>query len=85
VVIRAVTLVILWPALFADFSPRLAAQIRYSTGKHRKWSRIASKGYIQSDTTNPPGNQIRAAEFLKDIFENPRPETLLAAGQRVFD
>jgi hypothetical protein len=62
VVIRAVTLVMLWPALFADFHRGLAAQIRHSTGKHRKRSRIAPKCYIQSDMTNPPANEIRGAE-----------------------
>src|SRR5690242_10671406 len=25
--------------------------------------------YIQIDTTNPPGNEIKAAEFLKTIFD----------------
>ncbi|MGE5058396.1 MAG: hypothetical protein ACM3N3_03990, partial [Betaproteobacteria bacterium] len=25
--------------------------------------------YIQIDTTNPPGNEIKAAEFLKSIFD----------------
>jgi len=25
--------------------------------------------YIQIDTTNPPGNEIRAAQFLKEIFD----------------
>src|SRR5512145_1044733 len=25
--------------------------------------------YIQIDTTNPPGNEINAARFLKEIFE----------------
>ena len=25
--------------------------------------------YIQIDTTNPPGNEIKAAQFFKDIFD----------------
>ncbi|MGH7926580.1 MAG: hypothetical protein ACREQV_02135, partial [Candidatus Binatia bacterium] len=25
--------------------------------------------YVQIDTTNPPGNEIKAARFLKEIFE----------------
>ena len=24
--------------------------------------------YVQVDTTNPPGNEIKAAQFLKEIF-----------------
>src|ERR1041384_2558368 len=25
--------------------------------------------YIQIDTTNPPGNEIKAAQFLKEVFD----------------
>jgi hypothetical protein len=62
----------LLPALFADFSPRACGAD--STVKHRKRSRLAPKCYIQSDTTNPPANEIRAAEFLKEIFETQDPK-----------
>jgi len=31
--------------------------------------------YIQIDTTNPPGNEIKAAKFFKDIFDRERIES----------
>ena len=35
---------------------------------------MAPKCYIQSDTTNPLANEIRAAEFVKEIFETQDPK-----------
>ena len=62
----------LWSALFADFSPR-------ACGADSTFNCEASKAepyryYIQSDTANPPANEIRAAEFLKEIFETQDPK-----------
>jgi len=33
--------------------------------------------YIQIDTTNPPGNEIKAAQFLKEIFDREGIETTI--------
>ena len=41
----------------------------------RDWSRIGSEaaellsGYVQIDTTNPPGNELAGAEYLKAFFD----------------
>ena len=74
VVIRAVTLVMLWPALFADFSPRACGADSTFNWKASKAEPYRPKYSIQSDTTNQPANEIRAEEFLKEIFETQDPK-----------
>ena len=45
-------------------------------GKPVDWETVAQEGvnhlreYIRIDTTNPPGNEMEAARFLKGILEN---------------
>ena len=70
VVIRAVILVMLLPALFAHFS-----QQAYGADSTFDWKASEEEAvsllshYIQIDTTNPPGNEIKAAQFLKEVFD----------------
>jgi acetylornithine deacetylase/succinyl-diaminopimelate desuccinylase-like protein len=53
----------------------LAFSIGYGATAHRDSNSFESEAvsllsrYIQIDTTNPPGNEIKAAEFLKAILE----------------
>ena len=35
--------------------------------------------YIQVDTTNPPGNEIKAAEFFREIFDREGIESRIIA------
>jgi acetylornithine deacetylase/succinyl-diaminopimelate desuccinylase-like protein len=51
-----------------------AEQARRGEGE-RDWSRIGSEaaellsGYVQIDTTNPPGNELAGAKYLKTFFD----------------
>src|SRR5262245_45798325 len=55
--------------LFAGMADAWAAQAKLD------WKRLETEAvellsqYIQIDTTNPPGNEIKAAQFLKTIFD----------------
>ncbi len=60
--------------LFADFSPRACGADSTFNWKASKASRIAPKCYIQSMRLIRRANEIRAAEFLKEIFETQDPK-----------
>jgi len=70
VIICVVMLMMLSPAVFADF-PRQAygadSTFDWKTSEEEAVSLLSR--YIQIDTTNPPGNEIKAAQFLKEIFD----------------
>jgi hypothetical protein len=75
VVIRAVIVLMLMPPLFADFPQQTYgadSTFNWKTSEEEAVSLLSR--YIQIDTTNPPGNEIRAAEFLKEIFETQDPK-----------
>jgi acetylornithine deacetylase/succinyl-diaminopimelate desuccinylase-like protein len=63
------------PGLFSvsppvKLKPLLSAKI--PTGNLEQYSELAvgwMQKYLQIDTTNPPGNEIRGAEFFKKIFD----------------
>ena len=61
-------------AFFAAMTEVWAAQARLD------WKALEDEAvgllsrYIQIDTTNPPGNEVKAAEFLKAIFDRERIE-----------
>ena len=65
VVIRAVIVLMLMP-YGAD------STFNWKTSEEEAVSLLSR--YIQIDTTNPSGNEIRAAEFLKEIFETQDPK-----------
>ena len=64
----------LLPALFADFSPRACGADSTFNWKASKAELYRSYVLHPEDTTNPPANEIRAAEFLKEIFETQDPK-----------
>lgn len=71
-------LVLLLTALFVLAAPRLQGQAaalpsaRLEPQHLQQYSELAVRWmqeYLQVDTTNPPGNELRAATFLKKIFD----------------
>ena len=56
-------------ALFAVMTEAWAAQAKFDWKALEEEAVGLLSRYIQIDTTNPPGNEIKAAEFLKTIFD----------------
>ncbi len=68
--IRAWFLWLLWSALVFALPGRVhAAYPSFDWKTLEDETALLLSRYIQVDTTNPPGNEIKAAEFLKQIFD----------------
>jgi acetylornithine deacetylase/succinyl-diaminopimelate desuccinylase-like protein len=67
---RTSTLAILWTALFAGLAySGAAADSAFSWKALQEEAVRLLSSYIRIDTTNPPGNEIKAAAFLKEVFD----------------
>ena len=66
---RLLYYLVFWAAFFAAITEACAAEAKFDWKALEDEAVALLSRYIQIDTTNPPGNEIKAAQFLKAIFD----------------